>query len=128
MINFMRKLNIATSLAVVAIINAGCPKPCIEANYSFSANSQISPDSDSIRVGDILYITSIFSTRLIDQTSGMAIDYSNATDIESTPSIAQLFTGNITPQGAVYDFKYYSQARMIYNATNIPSPETVHYS
>jgi len=121
----MKNVIASISLLVIAVVNSGCPKPCVEANYSFLANSKLSPDLDSIRLGDTLSLTSTFPTSLIDQKSGILIDYSNATDIESTLSIAQLISGDSIPKGSVYDFKYYSQVGMIYNATNIPSPETV---
>ncbi len=109
----------------IAIINSGCPKPCIEANYSFSVNSEISPDIDSVKMGDTLFLSSSFSNALTDQTTGMTINYSGASDIESTLSIAELIPGDSIPKGSVYNFNYASLAGMIYNSTSIPSPETV---
>ena len=112
-------------LVFMIIINSGCPKPCVEANYTFAVNTRIYPDLDSIRVNDTVYISSTFPTRLSNQTNGSIIDYSNANDIESTISIAQLITGDSIPKGAVVDFNYISELGMIYNSTSIPSPELV---
>src|SRR5664279_4625829 len=119
----MKILFIIVFLCIFDMINTGCPKSCIQANYSFTVNSQIRLDIDSIHVGDTLFLTSNFPTNLMDQRSGKIIDYSNASDIESTLSIAQLMLGDSIPKGSVYDFKYNSQLGMIYNATNIPGPE-----
>ena len=121
----MKNLIIITVLLVIAIINSGCPKPCIEANYSFAATIQISPDDSIIHKGDTLWLNSLFPNRLNDISTGELIDYSNATDIESTLSIAKLINGNIIPQGFVYNFNYVSEIGQIYNATDIPSPQTV---
>ncbi len=121
----MKNVIAGIGLLAFAIISSGCPKPCIEASYSFAANTQISPDLDSIKIGDTLYLISTFPTSLFDQTNRTIIDYSNANDIESTLSIAQLITGDSIPKGSVHDFRYTSELGMIYNVANIPSPETI---
>jgi hypothetical protein len=66
----MKNLVISLALMVIAIILSGCPKPCIEANYSFAVNSQIIPDLDSIKVGDTIFLFSSFPTSLKDQRTG----------------------------------------------------------
>lgn len=114
-----------TGFIYVTMMIIGCPKPCVEANYSFKEQLQLSPDSDSMKVGDTLYITASFPNNLIDQRSGSVINYSNASNIESTLRIVQLVTGDSISRGAVADFKYSSTIGMIYNATNIPSPDAV---
>ena len=113
------------ALLILGMILAGCPKPCIEANYSFAATIQISSDDSIIHRGDTLWLNSLFPTSLNNLSTGELIDYSNATDIESTLSIAKLVNGNIIPQGSVYNFNYVSEIGQIYNATDIPSPQTV---
>lgn len=80
----MKTIWIYVLLTTIIIINSGCPKPCIEANYSFAATSQITPDGDSIRIEDTLYLISSFPFSLVDQQTGKPVDYSNANDIEST--------------------------------------------
>lgn len=121
----MKSLIIITGLFVIAILNTGCPKSCIEANYAFEATIQLFPDDSIIHIGDTLWLNCSFPTRLKNISTGELIDYSNATDIESTLSIAKLINGNMIPQGSVYNFNYVSEIGQIYNATNIPSPQTV---
>ncbi len=124
--NKMNKSHILFILLItIAVVNSGCPKPCIDASYSFVINSQIKPDLDSLRLTDTLFLISNFSTSLIDQLSGKLIDYSGATDLESTLSIAELTTGTGDPKGSVYEFNYISEYGMIYNNTTIPSPDKV---
>ncbi len=121
----MKNVLTGIRLLAIAIINSGCPKPCVESSYSFAVSSQINPDIDSVRVGDTVFLSSSFSNRLTNQSTGMTIDYSGASDIESTLSIAELIPGDSIPKGSVYDFKYASLIGIIYNSTSIPSPETV---
>lgn len=56
-----------SALLILGMILAGCPKPCIQADYSFAVNAQIAPDTDSIKVGDTLFLISSFPTSLKDQ-------------------------------------------------------------
>lgn len=121
----MKNTLIISCLIFIGLLNSGCPKQCVEANYSFAVSSQVAPDLDSVKVGDTIFLESKFPTVLIDQRTGKSIDYSNSKGIESTLSIAYLQEGNLTPKGSVEDFKYYSVIGDIYNANNIPSPETV---
>jgi len=121
----MKNLVIITGLFAIIIVICGCPKPCIEANYSFAATVQIFPDKSIIHKGDTLWLSSLFPNKLNDILTGELIDYSNATDITSTLSIAKLINGNIVPEGSVYIFNYVSEIGQIYNATDIPSPQTV---
>ena len=97
----------------------------MQSNYNFNVNCQFSPDMDSIKVRDTIYLTVAFPTSLKDQNSGHIIDYSNSDDIESTLRIAQLVEGDSLSEGAAGDFKYYSSLGRIYNSTAIPSPELV---
>ena len=68
-----------SALLIFAIILAGCPKPCIEANYSFSATAQYSPDLDIIRVRDTLFLSSTIPNSLLDQRTGQNITYNTST-------------------------------------------------
>ena len=54
----MKKIITGIGLCIITIINCGCPKSCIEANYSFAVNAQITPDTDSVQVGDTIFLTS----------------------------------------------------------------------
>lgn len=118
----MNKLVIIVFLLAVVMINSGCPKPCIEANYSFSVNSQIAPDLDSVNVGDTIFLISSFPTKLIDQTTGQMIEYGNSTGVGSNLGIVKLINGNSMPLDAVKDFNFISVTGTIYNDLNVPNP------
>lgn len=112
-------------LLSILVINSGCPKPCIEANLSFSVNSQINPDNDSIHVGDTIYLESSFPTQLIEQSTGQLMDYSNSTGIGSTLAVSSLPIGDTIAKDAVFDFDYISVNGIIYNDRSIPRPDGV---
>ncbi len=118
----MRNVIKGIGLLAIVIINSGCPKPCIETNYSFAVNSQISPDIDSMKVGDTIYLNSSFPNRLTDQSTGMTIDYSNSTDIGSTLGIVKLIDGIYPGRDAVNEFNYVNITGEVFNDTNTPSP------
>ncbi len=111
-------------LLVLCAAITGCPKPCIESDYAFQVSTKIIPDADSLKVGDTIMLISSFSINLMDEMSQKRINFSNA-EISSTLGIGQLIAGQITAAGAVEDFEYHSITGNIYNATDIPSPETV---
>ena len=121
----MKKVFILIGLAYLIIINTGCPKSCIEANYSFAVNSQITPDKDSIHVGDTIFLTSLFPDKLTNQSNGAVIDYSNATDIGSALGVSQFFIGDTIATDAVFNFNYISVTGRIYNDRSIPRPDGV---
>ncbi len=109
----------------VVILNSGCPKPCIDANYSFAVNLQITPDFDSIKVGDTVFLTSSFPTTLTDQASGQTFDYSKSTGIGNTLAVSKLPQGDTIAADAVFNFDYISINGRIYNDRNIPRPDGV---
>ena len=121
----MKKIIIGIELFIITIINCGCPKACIEANYSFAVNAQITPDTDSVQVGDTIFLTSTFSTKLKDLISNDSIDYSNSTNIGSNLAFIKLNKGTDTIQEAVADFMFASIIGKIYNDNSIPSPKRV---
>ena len=121
----MKNVLIVVGLLAFAIINSGCPKPCIEANLSFNVNSQITPDHDSVHVGDTIYLVSSFSTTLIEQSSGQMINYSNSTGIGSTLNVSSLPLGDTIAKDAVFDFDYENVRGRIYNDRSIPRPDGV---
>lgn len=121
----MKKVFIIFCSGVILLINSGCPKPCIETNYSFNAKVHIVPDSDSVNVGDSIYIMSSFPTELTDQNTSLKIDYSGATSIGITLAVSQLIPDSSLATDAVANFEYFSKSGKIYNDRNIPSPNGV---
>lgn len=118
----MKNLIAGITLLIVIIVLSGCPKPCIEANYSFAVNSQIIPDSDSIKLGDTIFLYSSFPTTLKDQSTGQVINYNNSTGLGSTLGLVELVDGTYPGIDAVNDFDYISIFGMVYNDKSIPSP------
>lgn len=121
----MKKFITGFGFLFILVINSGCPKPCIEANYSFNVNAQITPDTDSVHVGDTVFLISNFSSKLKDEMSGDSITYSNSDGIGSDLSILKLATGVYPGQDAVKKFGFISILGRIYNDPNIPSPNRV---
>lgn len=121
----INKLFLSMILIIVILINSGCPKPCNQSSYAFNINCQITPDKDSIHVGDTLYLKSSFSDSLIDQTSGQLIIYNNSGGIGSTLSVSTLLPGDTLATDAVFNFDYFIINGNIYNERNIPRPDGV---
>ena len=111
----MKKIIIGLGLLIVIIINLGCPKSCIEANYSFAVNAQITPDIDSVHVGDTIYLTSTFPSRLNNLVTNDTVDYSNSTNIGSNVAFLKLNEGIYPGQDAVTNFTFVSLIGKIYN-------------
>ena len=112
-------------LVYVFFINSGCPKACIEANYFFAVNAQITPDLDSVKVGDTIFLTSSFSNKLTDVSTGNMVDYSNATGIGSSLSVFKLIKGDTIATDALFDFNYISINGRVNNNRSIPRPDGV---
>ncbi len=121
----MRNIIVYIGLLVFALVNSGCPKPCIEANYSFAINSQVTPDLDSVHIGDTIFLISTFPVNLTDLRTGVMVDYRNSTDIGSTLAVSKLPEGDTVAADAVFDFNYINVNGRIYNDRSIPRPDGV---
>lgn len=119
------KISLILLSLFITIINSGCHRSCVEANFSFSIDSQINPDIDSIKIGDTLYLTSSFSTTLTDLSSNKLVDYSNSTGIGSDIHVSKFEPADTSTKDAVFDFDYISVTGQIYNDRNIPSADGV---
>lgn len=97
----------------------------MDALYSFNVTSQISPDHDSIRVGDTILLQSLIPFQLQEQQTGATINYTNAKTIGSDIRIGRLENDASVSVDAVNDFNYFSTLGSIYNDRNIPSPDGV---
>lgn len=74
----------ATLVGVVLIaLLTGCPGVCPDAVHSFAITSSFTPQKDSIKVGDTLYLSSAFPAQLKDVRSGQQVDYKGASNIGS---------------------------------------------
>lgn len=122
----MKKILSLSVIFTIGIILSGCPKPCVEPNYLFAADAQITPDNDSIHIGDTLYLISDVPNQLIDQQTGTLVNYSNSTGVASSLSI----TSSPVSDGAhvidaVVDFNFISIEGRIYNDKRIPRPDGI---
>jgi hypothetical protein len=72
-----------STLITFAIGFGGCGKNCKEAKYQFSMEESFSPEKDSIRVGDTLWVSASHSTTFTDAFSKAQVDFSNS-NIAST--------------------------------------------
>ncbi len=121
----MKKIFPAIGLISIAMINSGCPKPCVEANLSFKVHAWMVPDKDSIQIGDTLYLESVFQTNLMDERTSQVIDYSNSEGIGSTLTVSSLPLNDTIARDAAFDFDYVSIKGKIYNDRSIPRPDGV---
>lgn len=114
-------------LTVLCIALTGCPTPlCLnpEPSYTFPVTAGFTPEQDSIRVGDTLFLVSEFPTALVPLGGQQPVDYSGSTGIGSTLNLLRLESGR-TSTPAVASFEYVNVWGRIYNSTDIPSPERV---
>ena len=119
----MKKMLIWIFLILILLINAGCPKPCIEVNYSFVVHAQINPDIDSVNIGDTIFLSSTFPTKLNDQNTSAKVDYSGSTQIGATLGVYELISTDTLAKDAVFNFDYFSIMGWVYNDRTIPSPD-----
>ncbi|HTJ47833.1 MAG TPA: hypothetical protein VL443_00155 [Cyclobacteriaceae bacterium] len=118
-------ISIYSIVAIVMLVVTGCPSNCgssLDAKYSFSATSQFSPATDSIKFGDTLYLSSSIPFKLIDGNTKTEINYKDGSEIGSVLGIAELVKGENLPQDAVDKFDYTEVKGKIYNDKSIPNP------
>lgn len=121
----MKQILIGILFAGIILLNFGCPKPCIEANYSFAVTASFKPDMDSIKIGDTIYLTSSFNSQLEDLKTSATVDYSASSGIGNTLSIIQFSKSDTLGTDAVFNFNYLSIDGKIYNDRNIARPDGV---
>ncbi|NJO03797.1 MAG: hypothetical protein HC880_20935 [Bacteroidia bacterium] len=116
---------IALLLGAMMIFLTSCPEVCIDPVYTFGISGQFSPEKDSIRVGDTLFLNFRFSTNLRDLQSGQMIDYSKAENLAATLRVTEFIKGETLAKGAVNAFLYHNVTGSIYNNASVPNAETV---
>lgn len=114
-------------IIAACLILTGCPTPmCLNPNptYSFEVTAHFTPEKDSIRVGDTLYLVSEFPSTMIPVGADQPVDYSSSTGIGNVLKINKLEPNRVISD-AVFDFDYISIDGEIYNSRGIPSPDRV---
>jgi len=94
-------------LISMATIFSTCKKHfgCAENVYSFQIGIKAYPDKDSIRIGDTIWIEINTPTQLKDIQSGRIINYSEAENLGSGISLAELIEKD-SIKDAANDFSY----------------------
>lgn len=97
--------------------NCSKSKGCLGTNngYSFSMNSRVFPDLDSININDTLWLEIRGPVLMRDNISGQMIDYSNAANLGTVVGLNELL-GNSNFRGAFNDFSLYLK-----NGTIVPN-------
>ena len=114
------------SVAAVFLLLTGCPGPyCPDAAYQFAITVALTPDVDSVRVGDTLRVRASFPSQLRDLRSGQMVDYSNATLISSTLFIDNITAGTFINAGGVKDFAFVNKVGNVYTDQNLTSQDRV---
>ena len=75
---------------------------CANAVYDFQIGETITPDKDSVHIGDTIFLKVLTSSTLSDLHSGQLIDYSNTSNLGNVVTILK-FTNSQT-RGAINDF------------------------
>lgn len=121
----MKKILFGGGLILILLINSGCPKPCIGTNYSFVIHSQITPDMDSVNIGDTIFLVSSFPSMLQDQNTSAQVDYSGSKEIAGDLGVYELVSTDTLAKDAVFNFDYFSITGRVYNDRSIPSPDGI---
>ena len=75
---------------------------CANSVYSFQLGESITPDKDSIRIGDTIFLNVNTSTKLTDLQTGTLVEYNNTSNLGNVVTLLRFLTVNT--QGAVNNF------------------------
>lgn len=111
------------ALVVIYIINSGlqCNKHigCADAVYNFEMGIKAFPDNESIRIGDTVWLALDEPTTQTDLQTGRMIDYSNASNLGTAISMAELLSANNINTEANSFFKF-----TLIIGSEVPRPDT----
>jgi hypothetical protein len=85
--------------------------------YSFSMDSRLFPDSDSINIGDTLWLEIRGPVLMRDNLSGQMINYTNAANLGTVVALIELL-GSSNFRGAFPDFNLFLK-----KGVNVPNPK-----
>lgn len=91
----------------VLLFFVACHKPCVPNHYTFSIESVLfTPNKDSIRIGDTVFLESVTPTKMMDNANGRTVDYSGANNFGSTLGIGEIIgINNIKDAVDSFSFK-----------------------
>ena len=109
-------------LALVQFISCDPEKELSgETTYNFSINSSISPSSDTINIGDTLYLISSFPSQLRDTKTGSNINYSHSKAITSSIGFNDFSKlGTNTDSSTTKYFNFFTIVGDVYNDKTLP--------
>lgn len=76
---------------------------CADTVYSFQISENVTPDKDSIQIGDTIFLNVNVPTKLNDLQSGNLVDYSNAGNLGNVVSLLRFLPAN-EYRGAISNF------------------------
>ncbi len=94
-------------IIVITSIYSTCKKGglgCANAIYSFKISENLTPDKDSILIGDTIFLKVNALTNLNDLQSGNLVDYSNVTNLGNVVTFLRFLSPDKV-QGAINNFK-----------------------
>ena len=76
---------------------------CASTVYFFQIDETVTPDKDSLRIGDTLYLEVNTPSKLMDEKRGTSIDYNNTANLGNVVTLLQFLDSNTT-SGAINNF------------------------
>lgn len=77
---------------------------CADTVYSFQIGENVTPDKDSIRIGDTIFLNVNTPTKLNDLQSGNLVDYSSVSNLGNVVTLLRFLPTNNITQGAINNF------------------------
>ena len=120
------KYLIINALIIFSVAFAGCFKNCKEVQYQFSMEESFSPESDSIQIGDTLWLNSFHSTNFTDLMTHAQVNFDNS-NIGTNIRILKFPDSTQEVIGSVYDFKIITKTGNEAGNDNIPTENKGYY-
>lgn len=121
------KLKIYSFVIVgISLIFIGCPKECVSPERSYIAEFNIEKKSETLKVGDTLWISSVMDCNSMFNYVTSSMDQFCEQTFSNTLYLNQM-VDSLQPltSPAVKEFDYSAIHGRIYNDKNVPSPDRV---
>ena len=107
-------------IAIFLFCRASSCKNCVEATYQFKMEESFSPEKDSIKIGDTIWLSATHTSIFIDATNNQEINFSNSS-LGANVRILQLPDNSSDVSGAINDFSIIKTFGIEGGNDNIPS-------
>jgi hypothetical protein len=108
-------------ILVVTLVFIECHKPCNEPDYTFKTGEFFSPEVDSIKIGDTLWLQSIVPKLQEDINTQQQVDFSHAQNMGSTLIISDIYRFSNSDRGAIGKFEYFKKTGNIFSDPKLDS-------